>query len=105
MINKRKTTAPMVSGFEEHLKSELIEPEFVQAFMDEVIREPDEKHLRLALQYVVSAQGEKRVAQRSGLRVSSLRQILGQGGKLSFIDVAAIIRAVGLRFEIKPSAN
>ncbi|WP_374073512.1 addiction module antidote protein [Bdellovibrio bacteriovorus] len=90
------------SSFQEHLKIELLDPEFAASYLAAALEEGDEKFLYEALAEIVKIHGVSKISSETGIARQALYKMLSSEGNPSFKNVAKLLAAVGLEISIQP---
>lgn len=87
--------------FQDHLKYELLDPDFAAAYLAAALEEGEEKFLSEALSDVVKVHGAAKVASEMGIARQAIYQMIGGNGNPSFRNVVKLLSSVGLEITIQ----
>ncbi|HEY1079396.1 MAG TPA: addiction module antidote protein [Bdellovibrio sp.] len=90
------------SAFQEHLKFELLDPEFAASYLAVALEQGDEQFLYEALAEIVKVHGFSKVSAQTGIARQAIYKMLSSDGNPSFKNVAKLLSAIGLELAINP---
>jgi probable addiction module antidote protein len=90
------------ASFEDHLLTQLRDPEFAAEYIMAAIRENDIKFLPIALGDVAKAFGITKLAGKSGVHRRTLYKVFEKNSNPSFELVTKIANQLGLQLQIVP---
>lgn len=79
-------------------------PGRVAAYLDAVLEDGDPDLLKLALGDIARSEGMAKIAEKAGVRRTSLYKSLSAEGNPEFVTVANVLRALGLRLSVVQAA-
>ncbi len=87
------------------LHEQLKNPEFAAEYLTAATEDPEPTVYLTALRHVVEARGVARIAKSSGVPRESVYRALSEKGNPRWDTLAAILRAVGMRFVVASSTT
>jgi len=92
-----------LKDYREDLLTELKDPEFAAAYLEEVLQSKDKAAFLIALRDVVEAGGGvTQVAQHAQIQRQSLYKVLSKRGNPTLTTLQDILKPLGLRVTITP---
>ena len=91
-------------NYEEYLQESLQDPKFALAYLNEALKDEDQRVFLLALKDVLSALGGDmtELAQESNLNRQNLHRILSKKGNPKLTSLRSILNALDLELAIQP---
>lgn len=89
------------SGFQEHLKVQLLDPDFAAVYLAAALDEGDEHFLVEALAEVIKIHGVSKIASEAGIARQALYKMLSSEGNPSFKNVSKLLDVLGLEMTIQ----
>ena len=86
----------------DQLYEELRDPSYAATYLSEALTEGDETVLKVALADVIRARGVKAVAKLAGINRVTVYKTLRADTETSFTVMSALLKACGVRLDIKP---
>lgn len=105
MDKEMKSIDPVGSDFDEHLESELKDPEMAAYFINAAIEEHDANYLKVALGKVVRLHGVTEISKIAGLNRESIYKMLSLDGNPGFENILQILNACGLEIAVHPKGQ
>lgn len=81
------------------------DPTLVEDMLNMILEEGDQGELLGTLRQIATAKGMARIAEQTDLNRSQLYRTLSEHGNPSLNNFIAILKAIGLRLEVKPIAE
>lgn len=89
------------SSFQEHLKGELLDPEFAAMYLAAALEEGDEYFLGEALAEIIKIHGVSKIASEAGIARQALYKMLSSEGNPSFKNISKLLNALGLELTVQ----
>lgn len=93
---------PVGSDFDEHLESDLKDPEMAAYFINAAVEEHDASYLKVALGKVVRVHGVTEISKMAKLNRESIYKMLGPDSNPGFEYIVEILDACGLEIAVQP---
>lgn len=102
MNKDMKYVNPVGSNFDEHLESDLKDPEMAAYFINAAVEEHDPSYLKVALGKVVRIHGVTEISKMAKLNRESIYKMLGPDSNPGFENIIEILDACGLEIAVQP---
>ncbi|OGB86285.1 putative addiction module antidote protein [candidate division TM6 bacterium RIFCSPHIGHO2_12_FULL_38_8] len=91
--------------FQEKLLEDLKNPELAHAYLNEALKDEDQRIFLLALKNVFEAQGETMtdIAKKSHLSRENIYRILSNKGNPKITSIISLLHAVGFSLAVQPN--
>ena len=89
------------SNFRDHLKHQLLDPDFAAAYLAVALQEGDEVFLGKALAEVTKAHGASAVSAETGITRQALYKMLSFDGNPSFKNVSKLLDTLGFEITVQ----
>lgn len=93
------------SKFQDHVESELKDPDFAASYLAAALDEGDEVFITDALSKVMKAHGATALASETGIARQALYKMCSAEGNPSFKNVTKLLAALGLEITIQPKTK
>lgn len=93
---------PIGSDFDEHLESDLRDPEIAAYFINAAVEEHDPSYFKVALGKVVRIHGVTEISKMAKLNRESIYKMLGPDSNPGFENIIEILDACGLEIAVQP---
>ena len=89
------------SKFQDHLKTELLDPEFAANYLASALEEGDDEFLSDALADVVRVHGATKISSETGIARQAIYKMLSSEGNPSFKNISKLLDSLGLEVTIQ----